>query len=325
MRSAALLLLLPLALLAPGPARAQVLPSAAELNISLSPEFPHPYDTVTATVSSNQIDLAAAAITISVNGKAVAEGDRNATFSVGGAGTKTVIAVVAKDSAGTHDASITLHPEDVSVVVEPSSSVPPFYKGARLPASEGNVRLIALADFKTAGGAAIAPSSLVYTWKFGDKLLESSSGIGKSVLTATGPVRYRDADITVTVSTQDKTLAAQESAFVSPVDPVIRIYRNDPLEGIDFSKALSGTLPLMGDEETFRAFPFFYSLAPQITWTLNGTKSGTDPDLTVRTTGASAGSAVVGASAQDPSALNNGETRFTVQFGGSRSTGIFGL
>jgi hypothetical protein len=82
---------------------------------------------------------------------------------------------------------------------------------------------------------------------------------------------------------------------------------------------------MANDEETFRAIPYYYAAFPTVAWTLNGSDSDHDPDLTVRTTGTVKGSAVLGVSAQGAGALNNAQTRFTVQFGEARSTGIFGL
>lgn len=328
MRIVALLLLScliassPLALL---PARAQSIPQPDQLSIVLSPQYPRPYESVTATIKSTLIDLAASQLSISLNGKIVSEGERTARFTIGGPGSKNAIVVTAKDADGTHQTQLVIYPADVALIIEPSSTVPPFYKGAKQVASEGQVRLIALTDFQTAAGAKIPPQNLSYTWAFGDRQLEAQSGIGKSALSAKAPVRYRDARVTVTVTTQDRTLVAQASAVVSPVDPFVRIYTNDPLRGIDFANAVGSLFALPGDEETFRAVPFFYKSSPSITWTLNGSDSGVDPDLTVRATGAAKGSALLSARANDADTLNNAETRFTVQFGQARSTGIFGL
>ena len=305
---------------------AQGIPTTVnELSLSISPQYPRPYDTVTVTVGSTQLDLASGIISITVNGKVVSEGERSATFTLGGPGVKTTIQATVKDALGTHSVSRTITPADVALVLEPTSTVPPFYKGAKLVASEGSLRLIALPNFQTAGGTAIAPQSLSYTWKFGDKILEAQSGVGKNVLVATAPVRYRDARITVTVTNADKSLVAQATTLISPVDPVIRMYRNDPLAGVDFSSALSGSFVLPSDEETFRAVPYYYASSPTLAWTLNGTDSGSDADLTVRTTGATKGTALLGVRAAVVGLLNNTEARLTVQFGEARSTGIFGL
>ncbi len=307
------------------PALAQELPVGEELRFSFSPQYPRPYDRVTLTVSSSQLDLSASTISISVNGVVVGENERKATFTMGGPGSKSVVKVVTTDVDGTHEATQTLFPADVALVVEASSTVPPFYKGAKLVASEGPVTLIALPDFQTTSGTKIPAANLVYTWRFGDKILESESGIGKNILRAKAPIRYRDARITVTVTTQDRTMVAQGATSVSPVDPFVRVYKHDPLGSVDFAHILSGTFAMLGDEQTFRAVPYYYAALPKNAWTLNGTDSDQDPDLTVRTTGATKGTAVIGVRAQDSKVINNAETRFTLQFGQARSTGIFGL
>ncbi len=327
MRFIALLLSIPLLSVAllPGVLQAQTLPSIEELTLTVSPQYPRPYDTVTATVSSNQLDLAAGAITISVNGTVVSEGERSATFTLGGPGTKATIVATVKDAAGTHSATRVLSSADVALVQEASSTVPPFYKGGKLPASQGTVRLIALTNFQTAAGTQIAPQNLSFTWKLGDQVLMSDSGLGKNVLTAVAPVRYRDARVSVTISTQDKSLSAQASTLVSPVDPIMRIYRHDPLQGIDLSRALSGIFAMTNDEETFRAVPYYYASPPTLGWSLNSADSGSNPDITVRTTGSTKGSALLGARAAAAGVTNNAEARLTVQFGENRSTGLFGL
>lgn len=306
-------------------AQAQTLPGAEELTLTFSPMYPRPYDTVTVTVGSTILDLSASTITITVNGVVIGENERKATFTMGGPGTKSVVKVVTKDVDGTHELSRTLAPAEVALVVEAQSTVPPFYKGARLVASEGPVTLIALPDFQSAPGVKIPPSSLVYTWRFGEKILESESGIGKNILRAKAPVRYRDARITVTVTTQDRALVAQAITSVSPVDPFIRVYENDPLMGVDFAHALSKTFSMKNDEHTFRAVPYYYAAFPKISWKLNGTDSDQDPDLTVRTTGTTKGTAILGVGASDANIINSSETRFTIEFGQARSTGIFGL
>ena len=70
-------------------------------------------------------------------------------------------------------------------------------------------KTVALADFQSAPGTRLPASSLVYTWRLGNRVLTDSSGIGKSTLLATAPVRYRNADITVTVTSPDNSLVGE--------------------------------------------------------------------------------------------------------------------
>lgn len=323
MRRIAFLLLFTLLVSSAPLAHAQFVPGITELNISLSPQNPRPYDTVTATVSSTLIDLAGADISFSLNGTVIEQGNRTATFTVGGAGSKNTISVVARDGSGAHTAQTVIRPVDVIIVQEPSTTVHPFYSGAALTAQNGGIRLIAMTDFQTSPGVRIPTANLAFTWRLGDRILESDSGLGKNVLIATAPPRYRDAKITVSVSSQDGALFGDAAATVTPASPTVLVYKNDPLAGIDFAHAFSTLVPLVGDEETFRAVPFYFGAAPTVSWTLNGAESGSDPDLTVRSSGGN-GTALIGASAVS-GAGEHSETRFTLEFSAPKSTGIFGL
>lgn len=312
-----------LLLILPAISHAQAIPGGAiPLNVSISPTYPRPYDTITVTVTSNVIDLAASTIIITADGKTIAENNRSGQVQLKGVGASTLIDVKATGADYAYDQKVSVSPADVSLVVEPSTSVPLLYQGAALPSAGSSVRIVALADLRDAKGVRIPSSKLAYTWKLGEQILEAQSGLGKNILVATAPARYRDAQVSVTVSTQDHAMNAHASVSVSPIDPFLRVYVNDPLLGIDFLHAVTSATTLGGQEETFRAVPFYFAGTPTVAWTLNGGQSGTDPDLTVRSTGSTAGSALIGATASGGGAT--AQSRFTLQFG-SASSGIFGL
>lgn len=318
MRLAALFLAL--LLLVPASAGAQA-PSTDPLTITLSPTRPRPYDTVTISVTSSLINLPASVVTISVDGVEVGEGDRTAVVKMGGPGTSRTIRTTAEFNGQTFTDQITVAPAEVALILEANSTSHPFYDGAQLVPSKGTVRLVAIPDFRSAPATRIPASELVYTWKIGNKTLTDQSGIGKSTLTATAPVRYRDAEVSVTVATRAGTLVASDSVTVSPVDPYVRIYQDDPLADAWFSRALSGTFSLSGDEETFVVVPYFFSSVPTFEWILNGNPSGSGNHVTVRASGGS-GSAVLGANALGSD--YQARATLNVRFGENRG-GIFGF
>lgn len=310
-----------------GFAQAQAIGGTDPLTLTIDPTYPAPYSTVTITPASTLIDLSSSNITFTVNGKVVqkSSGAEPISIQLGGPGLTTTIVVSASVSGKTYQKSITLHPADVALIEEPISTTHPFYRGAPLLASEGRVRLVALPDFRTVKGATIAPSSLVYTWRNGDQILESASGIGKSVLSATAPARYRDTTITVTVTTQDQSMVGEANIPLSPVDPFVRIYQNDPLLGPLFNQALPDSFTITDSERTFRAVPYFFSEIPSLAWQVNGASSQSGQDITVRPTGSGIGSAlleIAAKAAHFPQIANN---TLSVAFGIKRSTGIFGL
>jgi len=296
------------------------------LTISIDPDYPRPYQIVTVTPQSSLIDLAASTVTISANGTVVQKGTggESASVAVGGPGTVTTITVTAVNNGQTYTKSLSIRPADVALVVEPTSTTHPFYEGGALIGSEGKLRIVAIPDLRTSSGAQISPANLVYTWKNGDQVLEGSSGIGKSILTATAPIRYRDTTITVTVSSQDSSVVGQASVLISPQDPLLRIYENDPLLGPRYDTALSNSITLTDSEATYRAVPYFFTSAPSLTWQVNGTPSQTGQDITVRPSGNGKGTAQLGVSASSGSLGQSANSALSVTFGQS-SSGIFGL
>lgn len=314
-----------LALLSAPCAQAQAL-GAAPLTVLVQPEYPQPYQTITITPQSNLIDLAASTVTISVNDKVIGKGSgQSVSYQVGPAGETDIITVSAATAGETYAAKTTVRPAGVALVMEPQSTMHPFYGGGARVASEGRIRFIAVPDFRTSAGKVIDPATLVYSWKAGDQALQNASGIGKTVLLADAPMRYRDTAVSVTVSAPDGSAVGRASIDVSPIDPYILFYRDGALTGPDFGTAIGNTYAMVGDEETFRAVPYFFGTAPTLAWSVDGKSSGTDPVITVRTTGSGAGTSVISLEAAEPDSYQSADAAFSVSYGGAHSTNLFGL
>ncbi|HYF28973.1 MAG TPA: hypothetical protein VEA36_01245 [Candidatus Paceibacterota bacterium] len=296
------------------------------LEISITPEYPRPYQTVSVRPSSTLIDLAAASVTVSANGTVVGQGSGSAPVNValGGPGSLTTIRVSATVEGKTYTRELRVRPAEVSLIVEPQTSRHPFYAGGTGVASEGQLRLVAISDLRSSAGTRLDPATLVYTWRLGDRILEAQSGIGKYYMSASAPVRYRDTVVSVTVTTQDSAIVSRAEVLVAPIDPLVRIYRNDPLLGPLFDTALSGTVT-MDDEETFRAVPYHFAGGSGITWLVNGAENGSDRDITLRATGTGGGSASLIARVKQAATFALAEARLGVKFGEERALGIFGL
>ncbi len=309
-------------------ALAQGLPSDDPLTVSIAPSYPRPYQTVTVTPGSTLLDLSSSKVKVSVNGTNVYEGSGTQPTNVraGGLGEKTTVVVTVTDPAGgTYTKTQVIRPAEVSLVMEPASTVHPFYQGGALVASEGRVRLVAVADLRSAPGTRLPASSLVYTWRLGDRVLTDASGIGRTTLIATAPVRYRNADITVTVTSPDSALVGEAVTRIAATDPVVRIYRNDPLLGPNFDVALSNRFSMPDTEATFRAVGYFFAVPPAFAWAVNGTPNGTDKDITVRATGSGQGTARLDLTATETASRRNAESQVTIDFGSATGFGFFGL
>jgi hypothetical protein len=126
------------------------------------------------------------------------------------------------------------------------------------------------------------------------------------------------------VTSQDRSIVAEETAFISPNIPFVRVYRNDPLLGPLYGTALPQNVTLAGTEDTFRAVPYHFSEKPLVTWQVNNTPSDTDPDITVRASGGGSGTALLSVSAVSAGTFQSASETFEVQFGGG-GIGLFGL
>jgi hypothetical protein len=317
-------LLLAGALFAPIFASAQFL-GADPLTLSVSPQYPHPYDRVTITPGSTLINLGASTVTYTVNGKAGGTVGGGSSFSVqaGAAGSVTTVAVTATGPDGTYQKTLTLAPSDVELIAEPQTTAHPLYPGGRLTASQSTVRLVALADLRTSKGA-IDSKSLVYDWKLGDQQLIPQSGLGRSVLMVTAPERYRSATVSVTVSSQDGSVNGHAALDLSPAEPLLRVYENDPLLGPRYDRALSGTFSMRDNEASFVAVPYFFSKAPVVSWAVGGSAAGQGPVVTVKSAGSGEGNASLAANAVGATALESAAMNLFVSFTGPQASGGFG-
>jgi len=313
---AVLLVMLPIS------AFAQFSPNAAPVRLVFSPEHPRPYDQVTVTLESNLINLSAADLVIYVNGAIIEEGSKTATFRVGAAGTKAVVRATATTLESTESAEATLTPADVALIIEPFATAHPFYEGGLLVPSEGRLRIVALADMRSASGARLPETDISYSWKVGDKQLAAESGFGRNVLTAEAPPRYRDSVVTVTAISRDRSITAKSVISVSPVDPLLRIYPYDPLSGTSFSTALTDSFSFSSNESGFRVVPYFFKETPSYSWKLNSVESGTQDHITVRSGGGS-GSATLSVDAM--LGVIRASESATLRFDTARSTGFFGF
>jgi hypothetical protein len=302
-------------------------PSTEPITIALTPAYPQPYGTVTISPRSTLIDLNRSTVTITVNGNELDKGSGalNALTTVGGAGERTTIVVTAEVDGQTYRSELVVRPAEASLVVEPVSTTHPFYKGAGLVASEGLVRLVAIPDLRTAPSSPLAAKDLVYTWRVDGGILTSSSGIGKTTLIASAPVRHRNAAVSVMITSQDQSIVAEQTVTITPVDPLVRIYRTDPLLGPLFERALKSPFQLVSEEDGFRAVPYYFARTPIITWAVNGRATETDDEVTVRATGNNGGSAQLEASAREETTSQSARSTLTVRFGSNSILDFFGL
>jgi hypothetical protein len=268
--------------------------TASVFSISVLPEHPLPLSTATLSFPTS-LETANATLSVRVDGKAIYQGSvKPVSITVGKAGAPTRVSATLTNPGGSYDATLSIQPQDVVLVAEPIASVSPLYSGKPSIPLDGTVRMVAFASLRTSSGIQFDPSSLSYIWTVDDTLLTNASGIGKNVLVVASPFQYRSRTVSVTVTSGDGTLSGGASTTLSPADPHVRIYENDPLLGIRFERALSSAFTINTAEQSFYGAAFNVPTSkgtPNMNWFLNGEAAQTGSTITLRPTGSGAGTA----------------------------------
>ncbi|MEK7125947.1 MAG: hypothetical protein AAB517_02655 [Patescibacteria group bacterium] len=297
-------------------------------SVSVNPQYPAPYSQATISLLSGSIDLANSTVSVSVAGKEIYKGSsRPFSVHLGRAGSITSVNVSVSSRGSTYTQNIPIQPQDVVLVAEPISSSPPLYPGKSLVPLEGSVRVVAMANLKGATGEAPRPSTYSYSWTVDGMQIANSSGIGKSTIIVASPLQYRVRDVSVAVMSSDGSLVGGAELSLTAMEPSVRIYESDPLLGIRYDRALSGSYSITGTEATLYVAPFSMPTtggAPFIQWFLNGDSAQTGNSITLRPTGSGKGNAslsLVASTKRSGTATMN----ISLIFGSTPSVNFFGL
>ena len=305
-----------------------VMTNASPFTVSVTPQYPVPYSQATLSLLSASLDLVNSTMTVSVGGKEIYQGSvRPVAVSLGKTGSVTNVVVKIVTNGTTYTQSLSLQPQDVSLVIEPVSSAPPLYPGKPSVPLEGDVRVVAMASLRGASGKAIAPSTYAYSWTVDGASIANASGIGKSTLLVASPLQYRARTVSVAVMTQDGAFAGGAKLTLIPLEPTVRMYENDPLLGLRYERAIVGEFDISSAESSLYAAPFSLPTtggAPLIRWFLDGSVVQTGPSITLRPTGGGRGNASLSfvASVGD---FVTATANLSLIFGARPSTNFFGL
>ncbi len=254
----------------------------AGVNVSIQPRNPKAFQTITISLESFSTDLNQANIKWYLNGSLQKEGRamKNFTAETGSLGSVlTAEVVIDTKNLGVITKKVTVIPAEVEIIGQADSFVPPFYKGKVLASTEGYQTLIAIPSFVTKSGRKISPNDIVFKWERNGSVLSDDSGLGRSLITVKVPyIKEAVEKFEVEVSAPEHNLNATEIYFVSPENPQIVFYENNPLLGVMFNRALNETLNLNKDEIAIIAYPFAFnkgvitSADSNFSWKINNNK-----------------------------------------------------
>ena len=263
----------------------------ADVAVEFSPSAPGPGQSVVATATSFSVDLNSADIAWFVNGKMKKTGAALTSFSftTGALNQTTVIDVVVTATNGqTIKKTFSVKPADVDLIWQASSYTPPFYLGKALFSHEERLEFVAIPHIIGSNGAEISASQLVYKWTKNGTVVGDFSGLGKNTYTMIGSIISVPIDMQVEVTTTDGVSVADAETTVAPIAPQIVFYQKDPLNGIQFQNALSGSFALTTKEIDILAVPFFFAKDDmgagnlQYAWNINGYSVDNDLSKTNR-------------------------------------------
>ena len=260
-------------------ASGQGIPGAG-VNVSTQPRNPGAFQTITISLESFSTDLNQAYIKWYLNGSLQKEGRAIKTFTAetGRVGSSlTVEALIDTKNLGTITKKVTVIPAEVEIIEQADSFTPPFYKGKALASTEGGVTLIALPLFITSSGRKVSSEEVIFKWKRNGSVLFDESGLGRNFITVKVPyIKEAVVKFEVEATSPEHNLIARGTHFLQPENPQIIFYENNPLLGLIFNKALTGTRLLSKDEVVITAYPFFFDegvINDQNTnfrWSING-------------------------------------------------------
>jgi hypothetical protein len=281
----------------PMTASAQLLPGVGVFSVETAPANPTPYGRVAVTPVIGSLDLNSATMQVLVDGKPFYQGNsKSVSVPLGSSGTLTTIEVIMTSRGKSYSKTVSVRPQEVTLVVEPLSTAPAFYLGKPLVPIEGSARIVAIANLRTASGAVINPSTLSYSWVVDGTRIFSSSGIGKNTIIVASALQYRSREVSVSVANPDGSLTSGSSVTLSAQEPVVRIYESDPLLGVLSAHAISGSYSVAGKERTLFAVPYSFptnTTRPSLSWALNGSLAQKGSLITLRPTGSGEGSATL--------------------------------
>jgi hypothetical protein len=295
------------------------------LTVDMTPEVPGPNQTVTISIESYSTDLNRAQISWYVNGKLVKKGygEKTIMFTTGNIGKKSTVLINIFDSIGnTTQKTISVTPESVDMLWQADTYTPPFNQGKALFSHQSKITIVAMPNI-ISNGRRISAKNLIYRWQENGNVLGDQSGYGKNTVTLEETTPTLNDSVQVDVSSLDGTISAQGVLNIESTTPLVLFYRNDPLTGISYEKALSSSFTLTEQEENIAAIPYFFSARNKKTlrynWMLNNSPvSSTNSSIVLRNANNQEGVANLSVQVTQPSKVfqtvsDSGQVQFNKQ------------
>ncbi|NBD74004.1 hypothetical protein GVX82_03100 [Patescibacteria group bacterium] len=217
------------------------IPSGSQL--TLEPPYPGPGEEVTITLESLRHELGGSFISWAVDGEPVRSGvgETTLTVTLGEADERTRIDYAVEVGGRVVDQGTrVIQPIGLTLIWEPLTYTPHFYRGRAQHTTYSSVRLIAVPELADAAGNPIDPATLNYTWRVGPKRLAQQSGVGRRAIEVTRSGYGENFGITLSVSSPETGVNARLYQELPVAEPEVLFYEYDPLLGIRYNRLLTG-------------------------------------------------------------------------------------
>ncbi|TAL48820.1 hypothetical protein EPN83_03455 [Patescibacteria group bacterium] len=301
---------------------------ASQLSVTLIPETPGPNESVSIEAESFIVDLNAANISWTVNGKVERRGvgEKRLVITTGGLGGVTTVGIYVQPLNGLpFSDTVTIRPALVDLLWEARTYTPSFYRGKALYSQESDITVAALPHFVDSNSRTLPRENLIYQWSNNGTVLGGVSGYGRGSFTFTGSLFEKREVVAVEVQSTDGRFRAKKSITITPVSPRIVFYENHPLFGPLYNQAVGNEFALKNKEVSVLAVPYFFSAAergdPQLEfqWSLNSNPAQSQDErdtITLRQEDEARGKSQISLSVQNISRLLQSDKKdFFVSFG----------
>lgn len=251
--------------------------SSSDISVTLNPENPGPNQVVGISIESFAMDLNSANIVWLVNGKKTLSGigQKQLTVTTGKLGQKTSVNISISSQTGTIEKNFSITPTSVDLIWETDTYTPPFFKGKPLFTAESAITFIAIPHIMR-NGVEINPLNLIYKWSNNGTVYGDQGGYGKNNLTIVGSILPRPMDIVVEATDPQSGNMASGEIVIAPLTPFVLFYKNNPLYGVEYQRALAGTYSLSEREIEVTAVPYYFAVNSSFDnnltyeWKING-------------------------------------------------------
>lgn len=221
----------------------------------VNPEFPTPGALTEVSLNDYSVETVGMNIAWYIDGVLDSSfaNERTIRLTAGPLGKKMQVrAILSRNGLSIFEATTTIIPTQVDLIIEADTYVPSFYQGRSLPSPESKARAVVVVN----DGSKTPASGYTYEWSEDSTVLLGGPMKGKYALDFTVS-RFKGKTLGVTVMNTSGGIIGRKEMELNPVEPYILFYEQSPLRGL-LERAISRPLPLISEETTVYGEPYFF-------------------------------------------------------------------